>query len=121
MNNKRRFSRGRKPGSKLSKLKKTANPNDRPGLQRFSVSMPVELARYVRLLKPMFDREYSKLFRHGFDLVMEEGYKERKIERKIYEDYLKARHLFKDEEFGGRNPDLDREPTDEELASARSV
>jgi hypothetical protein len=125
VNNKKGFSRGRKPGSKLNKSKvKTKNPNDRPGLQRFSVSMPVELARFVRLLKPMFDREYSKLFRHGFDLVVEEGFKERKIEQKTYDEYLKARHLFKDEDFSGcvstgsSTIDLDKEPTEEEILSS---
>jgi hypothetical protein len=65
----------------------------------------------------MFDREYSKLFRHGFDLVMEEGYKERKIDPKIYDEYLKARHLFKDEELTGTGPDLDSEPSDEDIAA----
>jgi hypothetical protein len=122
VNNKKRFSRGRRPGVKPSGQKKV-NSNERPNLRRFSLSMPRELARTVAKLKPMLDQEYSKLFRHGFDLVVNEGFKNGKIDKKTYDEYWTVRRLFKDEDFGTCSTnveeviDLDREPTEEEIRS----
>jgi hypothetical protein len=72
-------------------------------------------------LKTMLDQEYSKLFRHGFDLVVNEGFKNGKIDRKTYDEYWTTRRLFRDEDFGTSTHveiDLAREPTDEEIRSA---
>jgi hypothetical protein len=69
----------------------------------------------------MLDQEYSKLFRHGFDLVVNEGFKNGKIDRKTYDEYWTKRRLFRDEDFGTSTHveiDLAREPTDEEIRSA---
>ena len=102
--NKKRFSRGRRPGvpiTEYAKKSKKLNPNDRPGLQRFSVSLPVALARFVRGLKPQLDLEYSKIFRNGLDKVIEEAYREGKINRQFYDDYWVARRSFRDEDWGG--------------------
>ena len=103
--NKKRFSRGRRPGVPITayeKKSKKLNPNDRPGLQRFSVSLPVALARFVRGLKPQLDMEYSKIFRSGLDQVVEQAYREGKIDRKFYDDYWVARRAFRDEDWGGQ-------------------
>ena len=62
---KKSFVRGRRPGVPIEEYAKRPNPNDRPSLQRFSVSVPIELARVVRLLKSELDLEYSKIFRKG--------------------------------------------------------
>jgi hypothetical protein len=115
VHNKKPFSRGRKPGVKLSGKKK-AKTNDRPNLRRYSVSMPIELARTVAKLKAMLHEEYSKLFRHGIDLVVKEGLNNGKIDRKTYDEYFARTRLFIDEDFGV--PDSDREPTEEEIRSA---
>jgi hypothetical protein len=96
---KKRFRRGKKPGQKETPKKK--NPNDRPGLQRFSVSLPIELGRMVRALKPQLDLEYSKIFRSGLDEVVERSYAQGKIGRKFYEDYKTIRRSFRDEDFSG--------------------
>jgi hypothetical protein len=80
--------------------------------------MPVELARSLAKLKPMLDMEYSKLFRRGIDLVVKEDFVDGKIDRKTYDEYWNVIRLFKDEDFSGKGPDLDREPTDEEIRSA---
>jgi hypothetical protein len=121
VHNKKSFVRGRKPGVKNSKKK--VNPNDRPNLRRFSLSMPIELARTMAKLKTMLDQEYSKIFRHGLDLVVKEGLKNGKIDRKTYDEYWTKRRLFRDEDFGTPSInaeviDLGREPTDEEILSA---
>jgi hypothetical protein len=62
----------------------------------------------------MLDNEYSKLFRRGIDLVVKEDFVDGKIDRKTYDEYWNVRRLFKDEDFSGKGPDLDREHTDEE-------
>ena len=101
---KKRFSRGRRPGVPMTeypKKPKGVNPNDRPGLHRFSVSLPVGLARYVKGLKPQLDMEYSKIFRAGLDAVVEQAYREGKIDRKFYDDYWGERRSFRDEDWGG--------------------
>ena len=103
---KKRFSRGRRPGVPITaypeKKSKQLNPNDRPGLQRFSVSLPDALARFVRGLKPQLDMEYSKIFRSGLDQVVEQAYREGKINRQFYDDYWVARRAFRDEDWGGQ-------------------
>ena len=97
---KQRFKRGKKPGQKAAR-KRSKNPNDRPGLQRFSVSLPVALGRMVRALKPQLDLEYSKIFRSGLDQVVELSFQEGKISKKFYEDYRAIRRSFRDEDWGG--------------------
>jgi hypothetical protein len=102
---KKRFSRGRRPGVPITEYpdKKSGklNPNDRPGLQRFSVSLPVALARFVRALKPRLDLEYSKIFRSGLDKVIEEAYRDGKIDSQFYDDYWATRRAFRDEDWSG--------------------
>ena len=97
---KKRFKRGRRPGS-LGPKKPVKNPNDRPGLERFSVSLPTALGRMVRALKPQLDLEYSKIFRSGLDQVVELSFQEGKISKKFYEDYRAIRRSFRDEDWGG--------------------
>ncbi len=78
--------------------------------------MPIELSRTVKKLKSMLDLDYSKMFRHGLDLFVNEGRKNGTIDRKTYDEYWTERRLFKDEDFGTvHDPDLDAEPTEEEL------
>lgn len=96
-----RFKRGRTPGKKLAAYGKKKNPNDRPSLQRFSVSLPVALARVVRKLKGEMDLEYSKIFRKGLDLVVAEAYKKREITQKTYDNYKSARLPFHDDDMTG--------------------
>jgi hypothetical protein len=98
---KKSFRRGRRPGVHgTSKPKK--NPNDRPGLERFSVSLPTALGRMVRALKPQLDLEYSKIFRSGLDEVVERSFESGKISRKFYDDYREIRRAFKDEDWSGQ-------------------
>lgn len=98
--NKKRFRRGRRPGVKLSEYQKP-NPNDRPHLARFSITMPVALARVVYALKPQLDLEYSKIFRKGIDEVVRMSFEKGMISRKLYDQYWAERRLFKDEDWSG--------------------
>lgn len=99
-NSKKRFSRGRRPGVPLNKYPKDkANPNDRPGLQRFSVSLPAALARVVRGLKGEVDLEYSKIFRKGMDLFVRMSYEKGEISKKTYDRYWAERRVFRDEDM----------------------
>jgi hypothetical protein len=98
---KKRFRRGRRPGAAPSKKPKK-NPNDRPGLERFSVSLPIALGRMVRALKPQLDLEYSKIFRSGLDEVVERSFEAGKISRKFYEEYKAIRRSFRDEDWSGQ-------------------
>jgi len=98
--NKKRFSRGRRPGVHLDQYeKKPVNPNDRPGLQRFSVSLPTSLARVVRGLKGEMDLEYSKIFRKGLDLIVDMGYNKGEISKQTHDRYWTERRAFKDEDL----------------------
>ena len=53
------------------------------------------------------------MFRYGFGLAMDEWLKNGRTDGKTYNEYKAARRLFRDEDFGV--PDLDSEPTEEEL------
>src|ERR1700687_2790196 len=98
--NRKRFKRGRRPGVKLSEYEKP-NPNDRPHLGRFSVTMPITLARMVRSLKPQLDLEYSKIFPKGVVEVGRMSFEKGLISRKLYDQYWAERRLFKDEDWSG--------------------
>jgi hypothetical protein len=99
---KKAWRRGRKPGQPVSrKPGRKKNPNDRPGLSRFSVSLPTALGRMVRALKPQLDLEYSKIFRSGLDEVVQRSFEEGKISKKFYEEYREIRRSFRDEDWSG--------------------
>lgn len=102
MADKKRFRRGRKPGVPIDGYPpkdKAFNPNDRPGLQRFSVSVPAELARVVRGLKGEMDLEYSKIFRKGLDLIVDMAEKKGEISKKTSVRYWEIRRKFRDEDM----------------------
>ena len=97
---KQRFSRGRRPGVKLKDYE-PKNPNDRPSLSRFSITMPRGLARVVRSLKTQLDLEYSKIFRRGIDEFMIENFKEGRISKETYARYRDERGKISDEDWAG--------------------
>jgi hypothetical protein len=98
---KKRFSRGRRPGVPIDQYEKTEKTNARPHLARFSVSLPIELGRMVRALAPQLDMEYSKIFRAGLDSVVEQALHQGKIDMEFYQRYKAARRAFRDEDWSG--------------------
>jgi hypothetical protein len=98
---KKRFSRGRRPGVPIDQYEKKEKTNARPHLARFSVSLPVEIGRMVRSLKPQLDLEYSKIFRAGLDSVVEQAFHQGKIDMEFYQKYKTARRTFRDEGWSG--------------------
>lgn len=102
MADKKRFKRGRRPGVPIDGYPpkdSPSNPNDRPHLDRFSVSLPIDLARVVRGLKGEMDLEYSKIFRKGLDLIIDMARKNGEISQKTSDRYWKVRKKFKDEDL----------------------
>jgi hypothetical protein len=98
-NQKRRFSRGRRPGVKLKDYKK--NPNDRPNLGRFSITMPTGLADVVRSLKPILDLEYSKIFRRGIEEFIIENFEKGLISKETFGNYWDERAKNSDQDWSG--------------------
>jgi hypothetical protein len=98
---KKRFSRGRRPGVKLNEYGPRTNTHARPGLRRFSVSVPVELSRAIEGIKSELDLDYSKLFRKGLDHVVRIGRANGEISQKACDRYWNVRHAFKDDDLSG--------------------
>lgn len=84
---------------KLKEYSKKANPNDRPAIDRFSVSLPIELARVVRGLKLEMDLEWSKIFRKGLELIVESAHNKGDISKETYDRFWEVRKGFRDDDM----------------------
>lgn len=84
---------------KLKEYPKKANPNDRPAIDRFSVSLPIEMGRVVRGFKKEMDLEWSKIFRKGLELIVESAHNRGDLSDKSYARFWEVRKAFKDDDL----------------------
>jgi hypothetical protein len=98
---KTRFKRGRKPGKPLSEYEERTNPNDRPGLKRFSVSMPVAMGIAVEQISAHIDSDFSKMFRKSMDLYVDFLFNTGAIDKTLHTRYWTARRPFNNNDMTG--------------------